>query len=814
MKNDFQDVESRIRFAMKRCCSFLMIVSAVLCGAVMFSFGEEQGGGSDSVSDAEGLRQWMEEHDETGGTVTLENSITFTMREKIVWDPLAPVVIDCGDYGLRLEKAEDYSWADEMRIGENVTISGSGLGTGSDSESDSGLDTGSELDTGSGAQSVLYLGDETYVTFSGHIQADGRIGLYLEEDAEIEGYPYGSIDVSGPDGIGVYVDAAQSGSKTLLKGLKISAGNESGICVWTNNDLTLMNCVLESGSQTPVTLVDESELTLDTSIMRKLPEGTLHSSGAGTVIDHRFIRNYITGVDISFDDQEEMVAAKGTEFSSLPLPGMLEASLENSDGDLEYVYLSIEWHQGNYDGGTAGVYEITGEWKLMDEELPIDVSTYPLRVTVRVMEKRLPVLREPAVKLAEDTYQILPEMKFYGAKRYILWESIDGGPFVESQQRVLGESLDNPVIYLRNLEQDRIYRYRLEVIGGVCEGESNVVEIRPGGGEVEENPSDGDGSSGGKRGGGTRDTQDSKTSKYISAKQSALLLDTGAESQLFIVDGIKLFIPKAVFSGISGNGTRDLEIDAERSGALNFDLTIRSSGNTLRAYGGKITLYVPFVPSDAGWSSSKTDAATFVSKVGGKLIKDGYYDAKIGAMVIPVESGGSFEIVKQNPWAKMKDCSGHWGTESIAFLVSRGIAAGYGDGTFAPDRKTSAGEFARLLSGVCGSSGGKNFTDTNQLTRSEAALMIYNAMGTGSSSGGGSAVSGSAGASSAKNGSGGQPANGAYNDLKGVTAKEKTAIAFVTNAGIMKGKGGGIFDPKGKLTRAESSVIIRNIMMK
>ena len=48
------------------------------------------------------------------------------------------------------------------------------------------------------------------------------------------------------------------------------------------------------------------------------------------------------------------------------------------------------------------------------------------------------------------------------------------------------------------------------------------------------------------------------------------------------------------------------------------------------------------------------------------------------------------------------DTRGHWGEKAIIRWVELGMTAGYGDGTFRPDRMLTRGEFAALMCSLLG----------------------------------------------------------------------------------------------------------------
>lgn len=50
-----------------------------------------------------------------------------------------------------------------------------------------------------------------------------------------------------------------------------------------------------------------------------------------------------------------------------------------------------------------------------------------------------------------------------------------------------------------------------------------------------------------------------------------------------------------------------------------------------------------------------------------------------------------------NSQAQFPDVSGHWASKEIGALVQAGVAAGYADGTFSPDKGVTRAEMVKML---------------------------------------------------------------------------------------------------------------------
>ena len=114
--------------------------------------------------------------------------------------------------------------------------------------------------------------------------------------------------------------------------------------------------------------------------------------------------------------------------------------------------------------------------------------------------------------------------------------------------------------------------------------------------------------------------------------------------------------------------------------------------------------------------------------------------------------------------APYTDCNSEgWYSDAIAWADESGIVTGYGHGIFAPDRPIS---------------------------REEMAVMLWRYAGSPGTSG---TLSG-------------------YTDSSEVSVWATNALCWATERGILSGRGGGVLDPKGKTTRAESAAMLQRYL--
>lgn len=119
--------------------------------------------------------------------------------------------------------------------------------------------------------------------------------------------------------------------------------------------------------------------------------------------------------------------------------------------------------------------------------------------------------------------------------------------------------------------------------------------------------------------------------------------------------------------------------------------------------------------------------------------------------------------VKGTENVQLQDINSHWAKAAIAKYAAAGIVGGYGDGTFQPDRTISREEMVVILS---------RLVQMDNLTKDAA--------------------------------------KGSFSDLN--TSYAADAIKQAAQAGMVSGKGNGIFDPKANSTRAEALQIILNTL--
>jgi heme-binding NEAT domain protein len=171
-----------------------------------------------------------------------------------------------------------------------------------------------------------------------------------------------------------------------------------------------------------------------------------------------------------------------------------------------------------------------------------------------------------------------------------------------------------------------------------------------------------------------------------------------------------------------------------------------------------------------------------------------------------------------------KDVQGHWAEAAITKALSLGIVAGYEDGKFRPNGVITRSEFAVLISralklpasttastfndgnlvptwakshvesavaaGLVGGYDDQTFRGSNQITRSELAVIIVRAAKLETK----------------------EDAALSFADSSAVPAWAKKEVAAAVAAGFIQGKGNNTFDPNANATRAEALTLVMKLL--
>lgn len=163
-----------------------------------------------------------------------------------------------------------------------------------------------------------------------------------------------------------------------------------------------------------------------------------------------------------------------------------------------------------------------------------------------------------------------------------------------------------------------------------------------------------------------------------------------------------------------------------------------------------------------------------------------------------------------------------WYADAVAYVRDNGLMSGTGNNTFSPNASTSRAMLAMVLYRLAGSpsvTGNDSYNDTVDGAWYAEAVLWASQRGVISGYGGGlfgtddpvtreqiaTILWRYADSPSASRGQD-------FADESSIASYASDAVDWVRANGIMNGKGGNLFDPKGNATRAEIATILRNYM--
>lgn len=227
---------------------------------------------------------------------------------------------------------------------------------------------------------------------------------------------------------------------------------------------------------------------------------------------------------------------------------------------------------------------------------------------------------------------------------------------------------------------------------------------------------------------------------------------------------------------------------------------------------------------DVAWSSSDPSVATVQN---GVVTAQGAGSAVVTATTVDGAFTAQCRVTVTAPAGEFKFrdvADSAWYAPFVYDLVGKGVLAGRSEGIFAPNGTITRGEFAKILAYASGDDltpykGTSNFLDArghwsetninwayenkivfgssqtvfspkNNITRQEMAVMLKR-------------YADYKGVELPRVNS---PA--VFHDNGQIASWAKEAVSAVQQAGIVSGKGGGVFDPKGNATRAEASKMV------
>lgn len=273
-------------------------------------------------------------------------------------------------------------------------------------------------------------------------------------------------------------------------------------------------------------------------------------------------------------------------------------------------------------------------------------------------------------------------------------------------------------------------------------------------------------------------------------------------------------IPNEALPALAARGG-EVTVAAGRDNSI-ISLEITASGRTVETVSGGVTVTVREPGCTAG-----TVAMLMKEDGSSEIIRQSVADASAGTVTVPLD--GSARIVLVDNSKRFSDVSASsWASDAVAFVSSRELMNGAGEGAFTPNAPMTRGMLAVVLHNLEGNpdgsvsaafsdvtggwyaeavswAAGRNiitgyaggeFRPDGEITREQLAVMLYRYAGS-------PAVSGSS-----------LP----FSDAASVSGYAREAIAWASANGIMSGKGGGVLDPQGGATRAEVAQMLLNFV--
>ena len=318
------------------------------------------------------------------------------------------------------------------------------------------------------------------------------------------------------------------------------------------------------------------------------------------------------------------------------------------------------------------------------------------------------------------------------------------------------------------------------------------------------------------------------SSVTLSADALKALKNAGNDTVVSL-GGVALRLSAGVMSSIAAQAGSGVQFAVAQTvgndGRPVVEITVKSGGTELTGFGGeRLLVTIPY--SLKAGENPNTILIYCVDGAGNStpVVGSRYSDGAVSFMTDHL----SKYAVACNA-VGFSDANG-WAAGSIAYLAARGIVSGTGGGKFAPDRTVTRAEFVAMLARLSGHVLPKNssmafndvakdawyapyvawageksyvngttettFSPGAQITREQmAAILARFAKVEGYTLGGsGTAVS--------------------FTDGDKISGYAKGAVEMLSEAGILSGRGGGVFAPQDSATRAECSKVLSVLLNK
>jgi autotransporter-associated beta strand protein len=251
-----------------------------------------------------------------------------------------------------------------------------------------------------------------------------------------------------------------------------------------------------------------------------------------------------------------------------------------------------------------------------------------------------------------------------------------------------------------------------------------------------------------------------------------------------------------------------------------LDISITSGASNLSTFnGGSILLSIPYAPEQG--EDTNAIVAYYIDDNGKPIVlsNSGYANGKVTVATNHL----SRYAVGYNK-ISFDDIGSHWGSKYVSYMAAREMVSGSSNSRFAPDSAITRAEFAKMLAGIANAdvsgyqsstfgdvqagvwylpyvawaaeqnivkgSGDNQFKPNDPISREEMSAMLKR-------------YTDQAGFTLPK-----FVSAGTFADQNSISAWAADSILALQQAGIIAGKGGNTFDPKGGATRAEAAKLL------
>ncbi len=274
-------------------------------------------------------------------------------------------------------------------------------------------------------------------------------------------------------------------------------------------------------------------------------------------------------------------------------------------------------------------------------------------------------------------------------------------------------------------------------------------------------------------------------------------------------------IPNGGLGSLSSAGGA-VTVTAQQTGNT-VELTVTAGGKTVENVPGGVTLTVPTASATPG------TVAVLVREDGTReVVRKSVADN--GAVTIPLDGSAKLEIVDNSgTFADVPATS--WAADAVAFASAHELFNGTAPGQFSPEAPMSRGMLAVVLhnlennptqaltgvfadvdngqwyaegvswaaaQGIIGGYGNGAFGPNDNITRAQLAVMLWRYAGSPAAT----------------------DRELHFADAYKASDWAEEALRWTTERGILNGKGGGILDPTGQATRAETAQMLYNFLHK